>query len=343
MPGEVECDDVLNYWNYCSFIRQFRRQLLSDTPCIVAPTTVLADSLPTAIFAPIALTSVLAECRPTALLAFESADDRARILVTHRTPCTECADDRARRLMPHRTPCIYSADDRARRLMPHRTPCTDGADDRAHRLHPHRTPCSQSADDRAHRMQTHRTPYMKSANDRARRLLTHRTPCTDRADGRADKRYTPCTSSGTSPRARMAPLWEGLSSASCPSSSTLLSASRQHRHRRYPELRILTFGRHTVVILPSRAPQSAVDQKTGSCFGESPLFLAGSSKRGSSFARAAGCVLARGVRGECVRAGLTCRSPAMMSRAAAIALAALCILAPGAPPSKPTAPLSPQF
>jgi hypothetical protein len=53
--------------------------------------------------------------------------------------------------------------------------------------------------------------------------------------------------------------------------------------------------------------------------------------------------LARGVRGECVRAGLTCRSPAMMSRAAAIALAALCILAPGAPPSKPTAPLSPQF
>ena len=72
-------------------------------------------------------------------------------------------------------------------------------------------------------------------------------------------------------------------------------------------------------------------------------FLAGSSTRGSSFARAAGCVLARGVRGECVRAGLTCRSPAMMSRAAAIALAALCILAPGAPPSKPTAPLSPQF
>ena len=53
--------------------------------------------------------------------------------------------------------------------------------------------------------------------------------------------------------------------------------------------------------------------------------------------------MARGVRGECVRAGLTCRSLAMMSRAAAIALAALCILAPGAPPSKPTAPLSPQF
>jgi len=110
-----------------------------------------------------------------------------------------------------------------------------------------------------------------------------------------------------------------------------------------PGTAILTFGRHTVVILPSRAPQSAVDQKTGSFFCVCPLFLAGSSKRGSSFARAAGCVLARGVRGECVRAGLTCRSPAMMSRAAAIALAALCILAPGAPPSKPTAPLSPQF
>ena len=193
-------------------------------------------------------------------------------------------------------------------------------------------------------MQTHRTPCTKSADDRARIFLTHRTPCTESADDRADKRYTPCTSSGASPRARMAPSLEGLSSASCPSSSTLLSASRQHRHRRYPELRILTFGRHTVVvILPSRAPQSAVDQKTGSFLRMSPLFLAGSSKRGSSFARAAGCVLARGVRGECVRAGLTCSSPAMMSRAAAIALAALCILAPGAPPSKPTAPLSPQF
>ena len=175
----------------------------------------------------------------------DSADDRARIFVTRRTLCTECVHDRARRLMPRRTPCIDGADDRARILIPHRTPCTECADDRAHRLHPHRTPCTQSADDRAHRMQTHRTPYMKSAHDRARRFLTHRTPCTERADDRADKRYTPCTSSGTSPRARMAPLLEGLSSASCPSSSTLLSASRQHRHRRYPELRILTFGRHT--------------------------------------------------------------------------------------------------
>ena len=70
MPGEVECDDVLNYWNYCSFIRQFRRQLLSGTPCT------------------------------------GGADDRARRFVTHRTPCTESADDRARRFVTHRTPCM---------------------------------------------------------------------------------------------------------------------------------------------------------------------------------------------------------------------------------------------
>ena len=174
MPGEVECDDVLNYWNYCSFIRRFRRQLLSGTPC------------------------------------------------------TGGADDRARRLMPHRTPCIESDDDRARRLMPHRTLCSE------------------------------------SAHDRARRLMHHRTPCTYGANDRADKRCTPCTPSASSPRARMAPLWEGLSSASCPSSSTLLSASRRHWHRRYPELE--SSPSDATPSSPSflRAPQSAVDQKTGS-------------------------------------------------------------------------------
>ena len=78
--------------------------------------------------------------------------------------------------MPHRTPCTESAHDRARRLMPHRTPCTD------------------------------------CAHDRARRMMTHRTPCTDGANARADTRCTPCTSSASSPRARMAPLLEGLCS-----------------------------------------------------------------------------------------------------------------------------------
>ena len=120
--------------------------------------------------------------------------------------------------MPHSTPCTESADDRARRFLTHSTPCRNSADDRARRFLPHHTPCTYLADVRAHRM------------------MPHRTPCIDGADDRADKRCTPCTSSGTSPRARTAPLWEGLSSASCPSSSTLLSASRRHWYRRYPEL-----------------------------------------------------------------------------------------------------------
>ena len=208
----------------------------------------------------------------------------------------------------------------------------------------HRTPCTESADDRARILMPHRTLCTESAHDCARRFVTHRTPCTSLAEDRADKRYTPCTSSVASPRARMAPLWEGLSSASCPSSSsTHLSASRRHWHRRYPELQSSPSD-----ATPSssflRAPHKVPSiRKRDHFFARAHCFWAGSSKRGSSFARAAGCVLARGVRGECVRAGLTCRSPAMMSRAAAIALAALCILAPGAPPSKPTAPLSPQF
>ena len=105
----------------------------------------------------------------------------------------------------------------------------------------------------------HRTPCTYSAHDRARRFLIHRTPCIACANDRADKRCTPCTSIEASPRARTGrsasglsaascrsssatpppvpqPLWEGPSFASCPSSSTLLSASRRHWHRRYPEL-----------------------------------------------------------------------------------------------------------
>ena len=100
--------------------------------------------------------------------------------------------------------------------VPHRTPCIEGAHDRARRFHPRRTPCTQSAHDRARRFVTHRTPCNKSAHDRARRLMHHRTPCTCCADDRADKRCTPCTPSASSPRARMAPLSEGLSSASHP-------------------------------------------------------------------------------------------------------------------------------
>ena len=129
-----------------------------------------------------------------------------------------------------------SADDRARRLMPHRTPCTESA----------RRPCSQiddpphslhlGADDRARILMPHRTPCTESADDRARRFLPTALLARMALDDRADKRCTPCSSSDASPRARRAPLWEGLSSASCPSSSTLLSASRRHWHRRYPEL-----------------------------------------------------------------------------------------------------------
>jgi hypothetical protein len=157
-------------------------------------------------------------------------------LMPHRTPCTESADDRARRLLPHRTPCTESADDRAHRFLTHRTPCIFCAHDRARRLMPHRTPCTEGADDRARIFVTHRTPCKECADDCARRLIPHRTPCTECADDREDKRCTPCTSSVASPRARMAPLCEGLSSASCPSSSTLLSASRRYWHRRCPEL-----------------------------------------------------------------------------------------------------------
>ena len=139
------------------------------------------------------------------------------VRATSRTRCTYSADNRARILKTHRTPCMYGADDRARRMQTHRTPCTELADDRARRMQPHRTPCTESAD------------------DRARRLMPHRTPCTESADDRADKRGTPCSSSGTSPRARTAPLWEGLSSASCPSCSTPPSMYPCSLHRRHPE------------------------------------------------------------------------------------------------------------
>ena len=79
---------------------------------------------------------------------------------------------------------------------------------RAHRV------LALNVHDRARRLMPHRTPCTQSAYDRARRFVTHRTPCTESADDRVDKRYTPCTSSVASPRARMAPLSEGLSSAS---------------------------------------------------------------------------------------------------------------------------------
>ena len=96
---------------------------------------------------------------------------------------------------------------------------------------PHRTPCNKSVDDRARRLIPHRTPCTESADDRARRLMPHRTPCTVDADDRADKRCTPCTASATSPRARMAPLCKGLSSASCPSSSATPPPSPRHQLR----------------------------------------------------------------------------------------------------------------
>ena len=134
-----------------------------------------------------------------------------------------------------RTPRIYGAHDRAGRFETHHTPCTESADGRAGRFETHRTPCNESADDRARRFETHRTPCTQSADGRARRLRTHRTPCIDGATSRADKRCTPCIATEASPRARMAPLWEGLSSASSPSSSTPLSPSpcpRLHHPRR---------------------------------------------------------------------------------------------------------------
>ena len=66
-------------------------------------------------------------------------------------------------------------------------------------------------------------------------MTHHRTPCTESADDREDKHRTPCIATDTSPRARTAPLWEGRSSASCPSSSTPLPPSpcpRLHHPRR---------------------------------------------------------------------------------------------------------------
>ena len=98
-----------------------------------------------------------------------------------------------------------------------------------------RTPYTESADDRARRFETRRTPCTQSADYRARRFQTHRNPCSICAYDRADKRCTPCTSTGTSPRARMAPSCKGLSSASRPSwSPPLLPAPcpRLHRPRR---------------------------------------------------------------------------------------------------------------
>ena len=133
------------------------------------------------------------------------------------------------------TPCIYSADDHARIFVTHRTPCIESADDRAHRFLIHRTPCTESADDRARRLMPHRTPCTHGADDRARRFLYHRTPCTYGADDRADKRCTPCTTSGTSPRARTARGASGLSSASCPSWSTRPSMYPCSLHRRHSE------------------------------------------------------------------------------------------------------------
>ena len=151
------------------------------------------------------------------------------------TPCIYSADDHARIFVTHRTPCIESADDRAHRFLIHRTPCTESADDRARRLMPHRTPCIFCAHDRARTLMTHRTPCNTGAHDRARRLMPHRTPCTCSAYDRADKRCTPCSSSEASPRARTAPLCKGLSSASCPSCSTPLSMYPCSLHRRHSE------------------------------------------------------------------------------------------------------------
>ena len=153
----------------------------------------------------------------------------------HDTPCIDGADDRARILMHHRTPYMYGADDRARISLTHRTPCNGSAHDRARILMHHRTPCTESGDDRAGRLMPHRTPCTEGADDRARIFVNHRTPCTQSADdGRADKRCTPCSSSGTSPRARMAPLSEGLSSASC-LCSLPLGLPLRPRHRRCSE------------------------------------------------------------------------------------------------------------
>ena len=110
------------------------------------------------------------------------------------------------------------------------TPCTESAYDRARRFETHRTPCTESADDRARRMSPHRTPCTESADDRARRMSPHRTPCTECVSSRADKRCTPCSSTDTLPRARMAPSGEGLSSASSPCSTRAPSPQPRRPH-----------------------------------------------------------------------------------------------------------------
>jgi len=152
-------------------------------------------------------------------------------------------------LSPHRTPCTASVYDRARRLHPHRIPCSVSADDRARRLSPHRTPCTESVHDRARRFETHRTPCNESVYGRVRKFQTRRTPCNDCASSCADKRCTPCTATSTSPRARMAPLCEGPSSASSPCSTRPPSPPPRRPHPGAPYPRSAANRWH-----PPRAP-----------------------------------------------------------------------------------------
>ena len=136
----------------------------------------------------------------------------------HRTPCTECAHDRARIFVTHRIPCIDSADDRARIFDPpphslhswRRRPCSQ-IDAPPHSLHIERT-TTVLADSRPTALLAPSSLTTVLAYSLPTALLAPSAP-----DDRADKHRTPCTSSDTSPRARMAPLSEGLSSASRPS------------------------------------------------------------------------------------------------------------------------------
>ena len=118
------------------------------------------------------------------------------------------------------------------------------------------TPCNDSADDRARRFETHRTPCIESADDRARRLMPRRIPCIDCAASRADKRCTPCIATEASPRARMAPSWEGLSSASCPGSPHRHHPPRPQpsRHPRPPSRRRSRGAGRCRAAIPSSSP-----------------------------------------------------------------------------------------
>ena len=171
---------------------------------------------------------------------------------SHRTPCTQSADDRAR--ISHPPHSLHrERHDRARRFHPHRTPCIESADDRAriflyppHSLHlERRRPCSQ-IDPPPHSLQSERSRPCSQINDPPHSLhRVRRRPCGQAPAHLAVRAVLhPVLARPVVPREhlfRFVPFLVDsslrFSSASAPSISGT---------------GILTRGRHTVVIPPSR-------------------------------------------------------------------------------------------